>query len=55
MTTQKENQLQRQVQDLAKHSKVAKRLMPFEKRVERVEDLLTGILEVLLKTLLVPR
>ena len=55
MKSQKESQLEQEVQKLAKESKVVKQRMSLEMRLERIEDLVTSICNVLLKTSLVPR
>jgi len=55
MMTPKEYQLDQQVQKLARESKVLKKQIPMENRLERVEDLVTNICGVLLKISLVPR
>ena len=55
MKTSKEHQLEQKVQKLARESKIVKQQMPLENRLERLEDLVTSICDVLLKTSLVPR
>ena len=54
MKTPKEYQLEQQVQRLARESKV-KQNAPLEKRLERIEDFVASICDVLLRISLVPR
>jgi hypothetical protein len=55
MKTQKEYQLEQDIQKLARESKTVKRNMPVEQRMERHEKLVASICDVLLKISLVPR
>lgn len=55
MKTPKEQQFEQKVQKLARESKILKQQMPLESRIERLEDLVTNICDVLLKISLVPR
>lgn len=55
MKTQKEYQLEQEVQRLARESKAVKRNTTLEQRMERYEKLVASICDVLLKTSLVPR
>lgn len=55
MKTQKEFQLEQDVQKLSRESKTLKRNSPLEQQVERHEKLIASICEVLVKTSLVPR
>jgi hypothetical protein len=55
MKTQKECQLEQEIKKLARDSKITKRQMPLESRLERIEASVTAIFDLLLKMLLVPR
>lgn len=55
MKSQKDYQLEKEVQKLARDSKAVKRPMPLEQRLERFEGFVTEICDVLLKMSLVPR
>lgn len=55
MKTQKEYQLEQDLQKVARESKIVKRNLTLEQRMERHEKLVAGICDVLLRMSLVPR
>lgn len=55
MKTPREYQLEQETQRLAKESKAVRQHLALEKRLERLEDLLARVCDVLVKTSLVPR
>lgn len=55
MKTPREYQLEQETQRLAKESKVVKQHLALEKRLERLEDLVARVCDVLVRTSLVPR